>query len=122
MIYYGDSQTYGDDSLQLFESAGREDSFKKSIISLDKVSIDHNYNVLSVIYLFFQTYGDDSLQLFERIGREIEQHIQQLQIMFPGSNPLVTQLHALLETLIVVRNSREPVSMVTASSLVQKVI
>jgi hypothetical protein len=44
MIYFGDSQTYGDDSLQLFESAGREDSFKKSIISLDKVSIDHNYN------------------------------------------------------------------------------
>ena len=68
------------------------------------------------------TYGDDSLQLFERIGREIEQHIQQLQIMFPGSNPLVTQLHALLETLIVVRNSREPVSMVTASSLVQKAV
>ena len=75
-----------------------------------------------IYFCYSQTYGDDSLQLFERIGREIEQHIQQLQIMFPGSNPLISHLHALLETLIVVRNSREPVSMVTASSLVQKVI
>lgn len=65
------------------------------------------------------TYGDDSLPLFERIYREIEQHVQALQIMFPSGNLLVSQLHSLLETFMVVRNTREPV---TASTLVQKAV
>ncbi|CAG2231245.1 CNOT1 [Mytilus edulis] len=64
------------------------------------------------------TYSDESFQLFERIIREIEQHVQQLQIMFPASNPQINQLHSLLEALTMLRNSREQVTVV---NLIQKV-
>ncbi|XP_076110950.1 CCR4-NOT transcription complex subunit 1-like isoform X1 [Mytilus galloprovincialis] len=65
------------------------------------------------------TYSDESFQLFERIIREIEQHVQQLQIMFPASNPQINQLHSLLEALTMLRNSREQVTVV---NLIQKAV
>ena len=76
------------------------------------VSLFHNqiYLLYYTMNMFFQTYGDDSFQVFERIGREIEQHIQQIQMLFPTSTPQINQLHNLLEALVLVRNTREPVN------------
>ena len=50
-------------------------------------------------------HTDEITQIYEKVGREIEQNLQNL--MMPPSNPLIAQLHQLLEAVVMARNSRE---------------
>nr|KAG5712160.1 hypothetical protein BaRGS_014510 [Batillaria attramentaria] len=60
---------------------------------------------------------DDLMMIYERIVRDLEQHLQMVAML--PSNPLLTQLHSLLESAVQARNSREPRA---ANHLLQKAV
>ncbi|KAL3860717.1 hypothetical protein ACJMK2_010802 [Sinanodonta woodiana] len=66
------------------------------------------------------SYATDEMTLiFDRIAREIEQTMQQM-MNIPGINQMASQLHTLLEAVILARNSRENVSAIV--TLLQKAV
>ncbi|KAK3085676.1 hypothetical protein FSP39_006989 [Pinctada imbricata] len=62
-------------------------------------------------------HSDEITQIYEKVGREIEQTLQ--SFMLPPTNPLIGQLHKLLESVIMARNSRE---VNTATMLLTKAV